>query len=132
LFLSFAGRDVMVPHLYAVMKTALRFSAVSFVTVFVLAATGAVNAYFLIGSFPALLASAYGRVLCLKLLLFAGMLLIAAQNRWRLLPSLMASSQLPALHSILKRLRGFVLVELALAVAVILVVALLGTLPPPR
>jgi putative copper resistance protein D len=132
LFLSFAGRDVMAPHLYAVMKTALRFSAASFGTVLVLAATGSVNALFLVGSIHALVDSIYGRVLGLKLLLFAGMLLIAAQNRWRLLPSLLASGQLPAARSVLKRLRGFVLAELALAIAVILVVALLGTLPPPR
>jgi putative copper resistance protein D len=132
LFLSFAGRDLMAAHLPPVLKTARCFSAVSFVTVFLLAATGIVNAFFLVGSFSALVGSLYGRVLCLKLLLFAAMLVIAAQNRWRLLPGLFAPSQPAASCFILKRLRHFVLAELSLAVAVVLVVALLGTLPPPR
>jgi putative copper resistance protein D len=133
LFLSFAGRDVMAPHLAPVIKTALRFSAVSFATVLVLAATGTINAFFLVGNFHALLASTYGRVLLLKLLFFAAMLLIAAQNRWRLLPGLREAVRQPsAARFILKRLRGFVFAELALAVVVVLVVAFLGTLPPPR
>jgi putative copper resistance protein D len=133
LFLSFAGRDPMAPHLVPVMKTTLRFSAVSFVTVFVLAATGTLNAFFLVGSFTALVTTNYGQVLCLKLLLFAGMLVIAAWNRWRLLPRLFDSGDAPPdARPVLRRLRNFVLAELSLAVAVIIVVALLGTLPPPR
>ena len=133
LFLSFAGRDLMTPHLVPVLKTALRFSAVSFITVFVLAATGLVNAFFLVGNFSALVGSPYGRVLCLKLLLFSGMLVLASWNRWRLLPRLGYSGDGPnAARPVLRLLRNFVLVELLLAVAIILVVALLGTLPPPR
>jgi putative copper resistance protein D len=133
LFLSFAGRDLMAPHLVPVLKTALCFSALSFVTVFVLAATGIVNAFFLVGSFTALVATSYGQVLCLKLLLFSGMLAVASWNRWRLLPRLLdADNGLADARPVLRRLRNFVLAELALAVAVILVVALLGTLPPSR
>jgi copper resistance protein D len=133
LFLSFAGRDFMGPHLVPILKTAHRFSAVSFVTVFILAATGIVNAFFLVGSISALVGSAYGRVLCLKLLFFSGMLVIASWNRWRLLPRLLHSGDGPAdARPILRRLRNFVLAELTLAVAVVLIVALLGTLPPPR
>jgi putative copper resistance protein D len=132
LFLSFAACDAMAPHLVPVMKTARCFSAISFITVFILAATGAVNALFLVGSFSALVASIYGRVLCLKLLLFAAMLILASYNRWRMLPGLFATGQPGASRFLLQRLRRFVLAELLLALAVILAVALLGTLPPPR
>lgn len=133
LFLSFAGHDLMASHFVPVMKTALRFSAMSFTAVFVLAASGIVNAFFLVGSFSALIATPYGQVLCLKLLLFSGMLVIASWNRWRLLPRLLYSGGESAdARPLLRRLRNFVLAELSLAIAVIFVVALLGTLPPPR
>jgi putative copper resistance protein D len=132
LFLSFARRDLMAPHPAPVLKTIQRFSALSFGTVFLLAATGLINAFFLVGSFSALITTPYGRILDLKLLLFFAMLLIAAYNRWRLLPGLFAPGQPGAARLPLRRLHRFVLAEWLLALGVIIVVALLGTVPPPR
>ncbi|HXW23149.1 MAG TPA: CopD family protein, partial [Xanthobacteraceae bacterium] len=54
-----------------------RFSTLGLVSFAVLLATGVVNAVFLVGSVPALLGTAYGRLLTVKIFLFAVMVAIA-------------------------------------------------------
>lgn len=73
-----------------------------------------------------------GRLLLLKLVLFIGMLALAAANRFRHTPTLSnaVSTQLggPAdLHS----LRGSVVLEAVLGFTVFALAAWFGTLPPP-
>jgi putative copper resistance protein D len=113
-----------------------RFSQVSLVVVFLLAATGFINAYFIVGSFDALFTTTYGAVLDVKLLLFAAILLIAARNRYRVLPRLDASlceaANLDEAKPLLQKLQDLVTVELVLAIGVIAVVSVLGTTPPPQ
>jgi putative copper resistance protein D len=53
-----------------------------------LVATGIVNSWFLVGTWPALLGTAYGRVLHVKIALLAAMIALASINRWRLTPKL--------------------------------------------
>jgi putative copper resistance protein D len=135
LFLGCARQIGGLSRLGPVVAAARRFSELSFVTVGVLIATGIINACFIVGSFSALVATDYGRLLCLKLFLFLVILGIATWNRYQLLPLLLlhasASEKSPVLP-LLQRLRSFVMTELSLAVAVVGVVSILGTTPPPH
>jgi len=112
-----------------------RFSSVSLMTVGVLITSGIVNACFIVGSFTALVATDYGRLLCLKLFLFLSILGFAAWNRYRLVPLLSARAVAPDGTFMLPLFRGlqrFVLIELSLAAAVLFVVGMLGITPPPQ
>ena len=103
---------------------ARRFSATSLITVAVLAASGSVNAFFLVGSFHALVSTDYGRLLILKLALFA---VAAKLGAWNLIvhkPALDIDSG--ALAAIARN----VWIEAALGALIVLIVAILGTLPP--
>jgi putative copper resistance protein D len=65
-----------------------RFSVLGIAVVVVVFATGIINAWILVGSWHALIVTGYGRLLMLKVVLFAAMLLIAAANRFWLTPRL--------------------------------------------
>ena len=122
------------PDLHFIQRTARRFSAVSFVAVLTLALSGTLNAWFIVGTFSRLVASTYGHLLCLKLLVFLLMLSGAAWNRQVLLPRLLARAaelNLDAAQEAGQALRGLVLAEVALALVVIVIVSLLGITPPP-
>jgi putative copper resistance protein D len=108
-----------------------RFSAIGPVVVAILTLSGVVNAAVLLGPAPwhALLGSAYGRTLLLKLVLFALMLWCAAVNRYALTPRLAANAQAPGA---LRRLRRVLAIESTAALALMAVVAWLGALPPPE
>jgi putative copper resistance protein D len=67
-----------------------RFSTLGVITVATLVVTGSINTWYLAGSVPALVGTPYGRVLLIKLALFAGMLALAAVNRLKLTPLLLA------------------------------------------
>jgi putative copper resistance protein D len=124
-----AGRDAAAGQ--AAARGLLRFSAVGAGVVAVLVLTGAVNTLVLIGPAGVLhpLSSPYGAVLAVKLALFAGMLGLAAANRWRFAPRLARSMEAP--QAALAAARHSVLVETGLGLLVLGAVALLGTLAPP-
>ena len=63
-----------------------RFSASSLIAVAVMALTGLLNGIFMVGSFRALLTSAYGQVLVCKLILFFAMIGFGAWNLFLLKP----------------------------------------------
>jgi copper transport protein len=107
-------------------QAVIRFSRLALPVVGVLAATGLNRALALAGGWSGLLDTGFGRVLDLKLLLFAGLLVLAARNRYRLLPSLTG----PAGR--LDALRRSVAGEVALVACVLLAAALLTQLPPGR
>jgi putative copper resistance protein D len=135
LFLGCTRQVDDISRLRPVLATARRFSALSFITVGVLIASGIINTYFIVGSFQALVTTDYGRILCLKLFLFLVILGIAAWNRYRLLPLIHLranASEKSLVFPLLQRLQNFVMTEFGLAVAVIVVVSILGTTPPPR
>ena len=69
-----------------------RFSNLGLLAVATLLASGAVNTIFSIESRDALVASAYGRVLLLKIALFAAMAALATINRLRWMPELAAAA----------------------------------------
>lgn len=111
---------------------AARFGNWAALSVGVLVLTGIANAYYLIRAPGALLATFYGNVLLVKLLLFALMLAVAAVNRSRLTPALLANERDDdARADAVRKLRRNVWLEQALGAGVVLLVAALGVTPPP-
>jgi copper resistance protein D len=108
----------------------VRFSALGVVSVGTLLATGTINTWYLAGSIPALTETDYGRLLLLKIALFLGMVAIAAVNRLRLTPRLVASATEGAGRDALRQLRRNAVVEIAAGVSILAIVAVLGVTPP--
>lgn len=114
---------------YAV-RLARRFSRVALGLVAALALSGVVSASAQIGSVAGLLGTPHGRLLLLKLGIFATMLAVAVLNR-RLLPALggeAATVGRPAM----RRLSRLVTVEAGLALLALVIVALMIVTPPAR
>jgi putative copper resistance protein D len=101
-----------------------RFSGFGIAAVTTLLLTGLFNTYLLTESIWALPDSTYGRLLLLKVAIFAVMLAFAAVNRLCWTPRLPDGVARAAIrrHSI---------IEAALGLAVLVIVGILGTLPPP-
>jgi putative copper resistance protein D len=108
----------------------LRFSALGIASVGTVLATGIVNTFELAGSVAALFGTVYGRLLLVKIALFLAMLAIAAVNRTRLTPQLVAGGT--AAGPALRRLRANALTEAVIGALILFIVAMLGTLPPGR
>src|ERR1700733_8425306 len=102
-------------------------SQIGYAAVALLVITGTVNSIMLVGSFTALVATPYGRLLSLKIVLFLAMVGLAFVNRFRLMPRL---SRPDAAASPLCALCRSVAAEQALGLAILAVVAVLGTWPP--
>jgi uncharacterized membrane protein len=107
-------------------QAVIRFSRLALPVVGVLAVTGLNRALDLAGGWSGLTRTGFGRVLDLKLLLFAGLLVLAARNRYRLLPTLSGPP------GRLDALRRSVTAEIGLVAAVLLAAALLTQLPPGK
>jgi putative copper resistance protein D len=108
----------------------LRFSNLGLLSVSALLATGMVNGAILVGSVHALLVTMYGQLLVLKIALFAAMLVIAAVNRFWLLPQL---ASVPASERELdaaRKLTRNCVVEVALGLMIFAIVGALGTIHP--
>ena len=105
-----------------------RFSGMGYVAVAVLVGSGLINSWYLVGSVSNLLATPYGQLLLVKLGLFSGMLMLAAANRFWLMPALTRDPNPD--HIAAQRLRRHVIAEQALGILVITIVSLLGTLEP--
>jgi copper resistance protein D len=107
---------------------ARRFSALGMVSVATLIVTGLLNAWILVGSFVALVVTEYGRLLQVKLALFALMLGLAAVNRLHWTPCLAESSS--SRDQALRQLTQNSTVEVGLGLAVFVIVGALGTIHP--
>ena len=83
-----------------------------------------VNACFLVGSFHALVTSNYGRLLIIKVALFAITVALGASNL------LMHKPRLETAPEALNAMASKVWLEFALGTLIVLVVAIMGTLPP--
>jgi copper resistance protein D len=110
-----------------------RFSASSLIAVAGMAFTGLLNSIFMVGSFRALLTSAYGQILVSKVILFFAMIGFGAWNLFLLKPRI--AVELPTVSlvqkSAVRLLLRNVLWEIGLGTLVILIVGLLGNTPPP-
>jgi putative copper resistance protein D len=104
-------------------KVTRHFGQVALGAVAALALSGLVNSWYLLSGPRYLIDTAYGRLLTLKLFLFAGMLAVAAVNRLRLTPALPSAR---AQRALTRTTLG----ETALGLGILCVVAILGTTPP--
>lgn len=100
-----------------------RFSILGILSVGTLLASGLINSWNLLGSPRDLIATDYGRLVALKIGLFAAMVGIAAVNKLHLTP------QLPT-PAALRPLQRNSVTEICLGLCVLLFVGILGTLPP--
>ena len=107
-----------------------RFSALSLASVALLTATGLVNSWYLVGSLANLSGQIYGRWLLLKVGLFALSVGIGAMNLLRLKPGLSADNPAAQKNRAAGWLQFNVQMELLLAAVIVIVVAILGILPP--
>ena len=115
---------------YAVLA-ARRFSAWALVSVLVLAASGIANAATQVGDVAGLVGTTYGRLLLVKLLVFALALGVAGLNRRRFVPAL-GGDAVTVGRPAMKRLAAAVTAEALLMLVVIGLVAALGVTPPAR
>jgi putative copper resistance protein D len=114
---------------YAVL-TARRFSRTALTLMIVLALSGTLAAVSQVGSIPALVGTPYGRLLLLKLALLVPIVALAVLNR-RLVPVLSGEAARVG-RPAMRRLRAFVAVEAAVALAILTVVAVMGVTAPAR
>ncbi|WP_028621869.1 copper homeostasis membrane protein CopD [Pseudomonas sp. Ant30-3] len=108
-----------------------RFGSVGASIVVVISVTGVVNYLFIVGpKLEDVYLSTYGALLITKVVLFAGMLVLAAFNRFHFGPSLQRSLRKDQYQAVANSLRRSVWVELSAAVLIVGLVAWLGTLSP--
>ncbi len=125
------GRRRQAPAWRAIELDAVRrFSTLGIVSVAALTLSGLVSAWILVGSFRALVVTDYGRLLSIKLALFAGMLALAAVNRLWLTPQLALAARTELERGPLQRLTRNTLIEIALGLAVFATVGALGLQHP--
>lgn len=105
--------------------TLQRFSRFSLIAVLLLLITGFINGWLMIGSWNALFTTPYGQLLLVKVMAVMVIIGLGAYNRLYLLPRLKGGP------SFLTKLRGTVFTESLLALAVILIVGIMGTTSPP-
>ncbi len=109
------------------------FASVGTASVAFVLASGLINSWLLVGpsNVLSLGRSLYGQLLLIKFALFAGMIALAAINRFRLTPALGAARTPDDALQALRRLRVSLTLETIAAFAILGLVAWLGTLEPP-
>lgn len=115
----------------AAASAARRFTLPGSIAVAALASSGALNAWWLVGSLSALVTTDYGLLVTAKILCFAFMLVLASTNRWILVPRVharMHAGDTPARP--LRLLLASVAFELALGAAILVLAGTLGITPP--
>jgi putative copper resistance protein D len=111
-------------------NAASRFSNLGIVAVGTLLISGPINAWFLIGGMQALIGTSYGRLLILKITLFAAMVCLAGINREYLLPRLSGNVEThPGLRTVQWLVRS-TLVEIVLGTGIVVIVGMLGIMAP--
>jgi putative copper resistance protein D len=108
------------------------FAAAGTIIVGLIVVTGLANGLFLvaIAQAPRLATDPWGRLLLVKIALFFGMLALAAANRFRLGPALERAMARGTQRAALAMLRRSLTLETALVIAILALVAWLGTLEP--
>lgn len=121
------------PHRSALVGALKGFSGTGTLLVAVLIATGIVNTLFLVSlpNLATILTTGWGRLLAIKLLLFAAMLGLAALNRFRLTPTLEAAATPDETVHATAALRRSLVWETLAGAAILALVAGLGMMEPP-
>ena len=114
----------------AAARAGSRFSTLGILAVGVLLVSGTVNAAFLLGGMHSLIDTEYGRLLLLKIALFAAMVSLAGINRQYLLPRLCNGGGTDQPSATVRKLVRSALVEIALGLAIVCIIGLLGIMPP--
>jgi copper resistance protein D len=104
-----------------------QFSHMGYAAVAFVALTGIINTILLVGSIDGLTGTAYGRVLLLKIALFLLLVTVATVNRLVLVPRISREKKASTGTAALLWTVG---IEQLLGLAIIVVVSVLGTLPP--
>jgi len=112
----------------AAARAGSRFSTLGILAVSILLVSGTINAAFLLDGMHSLIDTDYGRPLLLKVVLATGMVGLAGINRQYLLPRLFDCPE--AASGTVQKLVRSALVEIALGIAIICIVGVLGTMPP--
>ena len=108
-----------------------RFEGVGAAIVLILSVTGVANYLFIVGpTLGEILLGTYGILLAIKVVLFGGMLVLAALNRFHLGPLLEQSLRAGQHQVAANALRRSVTLELMIALLIVGLVAWLGTLSP--
>lgn len=118
------------PWVAAAYGVASRFSALGILAVGVLLISGTINASFLVGGIYNLTDTLYGRLLLLKVALFVAMVCLATINRQYLLPRLYGQAGIEQSVLTIQRLARSALVEICLGLGIIMIVGVLGIMPP--
>ena len=107
------------------------FESAGAVIVVIISITGVANYLFIVGpNLDEVMLSTYGELLFLKVLLFAGMIVLATLNRFHLSPLLERSVRNGDYAVAVNALRRSMKLEFSMAVIIICLVAWLGTLSP--
>ncbi|WP_167558810.1 copper homeostasis membrane protein CopD [Bradyrhizobium canariense] len=114
----------------AASDAAYRFSNLGIIAVATLLVSGTINVWFLIGGMQALVGTSYGRLLLLKITLFAAMVCLAGINREYLLPRLSGDIGTNPASRVVQWLLRNSLVEIVLGIGIILIVGMLGIMAP--
>jgi putative copper export protein len=117
-------------HWQTLAKITRRFSMMSLLSVAGLAATGLLNCCFMLNSVSDLSKTSYGRTLLEKICIFAVAVAMGAVNLLLLKPRMTARRSNPSRAALVMQITT--LIEIICAIAVIAVVSVLGTLPPPH
>lgn len=118
-------------HWHSIAALVRRFSALSLGSVALLTVTGFINSWFLVGSFSNLLEQTYGRWLLAKIILFCLAVIIGAVNLLRLKPRLeLETAQGQNSETAAAQLQFNVQTELFLGITIVIIIAVLGILPP--
>jgi putative copper resistance protein D len=111
-------------------NAAARFSDLGIAAVGTLLISGMINTYFLVGDMQRLIDTSYGRLLLVKISLFAAMVCLAGINRQYLLPRLFGYSGTDPGSRTVQWLVRSTLVEIFLGTGVIVIVGMLGIMAP--
>jgi copper resistance protein D len=107
-----------------------RFSNLGILAVGILLTSGTLNASILVGGMQNLIDTRYGRLLLLKMTLFAAMVCLAAINRQYLLPRLCGGVGMDRGARTVHWLVRSALVEIVLGLGVIVIVGMIGIMAP--
>ena len=115
-----------------VVRSLENFSRVGTAAVGIILLTGIFNGIVILNAdVSSLFDSTYGLLLTTKVALFGVMLVLAANNRWKITPALKQSPRDGGIETAWKQLRVSIAREATAGAAVLALVAWLGTLAPP-
>jgi putative copper resistance protein D len=123
ILLTMMGRDAAM--LSVARDATLCFSPVGIASVATILVSGMVNSWYLVGSVPAFTETEYGRLLLIKIALFALMVVIACINRLWLTPRLIAHPSFTVVQSARRSLCRNAVIELAIGAVIVAIVAVL-------